>query len=306
MKSKSKRSAASKSKRTRSSRPTYVTQAQFEAWEATVKKHVPTFIQGANAMREFDSLLLCITGIPEGKRVMHVHHVGKSQEHTPVRVAIRKWKPRQSGTSTVDKTKFPAFDLRGPSYYITETSKVDAKGAASAWCDNKESFIITDNTFHTGAAKEGKEGVSAGVFAAKILARYYALCPTVKDPSKNADMVEHFTKWAISLQGFAQECDPGTQLVVRFARKPFTRATATRSKNFRVVVPAKTVTAKCKKYYVRANRSKDSMYAKVCPECVKEDCCLAVDVHDDQTVVDDAHVSHFLKCAQTDYLSRTV
>ena len=40
----------------------------------------------------------------------------------------------------------------------------------------------------------------------------------VKDPSKNADMVEH-CKWAISLQGFAQECDPGTKLVVRFARK---------------------------------------------------------------------------------------
>ena len=128
----------------------------------------------------------------------------------------------------------------------------------------------------------------------------------MSDPSKHADTVEHFSKWAISLQEFAKECGPGTKLVVRFARRPFTRATATRSKNLRVVVPAKTVKAKCKQYYLRANRAKDATFAKECPDCDKAGHCLAVDVQDDHTVVDDAHVSPNLGCAQTDFLSRGV
>lgn len=317
-KSSSSRSAASKRKRTRTSNnskssksapapPVYATRAQFDAWEATVKKHVPAFAKEKDAVREFDSLLMCITGIPEGKRVMRVHHVGKGLDHGDERVFIRKWKPRQSASSAVDRTKFVAFDLRGPSFYITDTSKLDETGDAGAWCkQDKGEYVISDETFHTGAPKEAKGGVAAGVFASKLLARYHTLCPTVGNPSKDAEMVEHFSKWAASLQAFAKECGPGTKLVIRFAQRPFTRATATRSKNFRVVVSAKTVKAKCKQYYLRANRAKDATFAKECPDCDKADHCLAVDVQDDRTVVDDAHVSPNLVCAKTDFLSRAV
>jgi len=316
-KSSSSRSAASKRTRTRTSNskssksapapPVYATRAQFEAWEAAVKKHVPAFAKEKDAVREFDSLLMCITGIPEGKRVMRVHHVGKGLDHGDERVFIRKWKPRQSASSAVDRTKFVAFDLRGPSFYITDTSKLGKTGDDGAWCkEDKGEYVITDKTFHTGAPKETKDGVAAGVFASKLLARYHTLCPTVGNPSKDAEMVEHFSKWAASIQAFAQECGPGTKLVVRFARRPFTRATATRSKNFRVVVSAKTVKAKCKQYYLRANRAKDATFAKECPDCDKADHCLAVDVQDDRTVVDDAHVSPNLVCAKTDFLSRAV
>ena len=309
---KNSRSAVSKRKRTSASSsvraaPVYATRAQFEAWEAAVKKHVPAFVKEKGAVREFDSLLMCITGIPEGKRVMRVHHVGKGLEHGDERVFIRKWKPRQSDSSIVDRTKFVAFDLRGPSFYITDTSKLGKTGDDGAWCkEDKGEYVITDETFHTGAPKEAKGGVAAGVFASKLLARYHTLCPTVGNPSKHAEMVEHFSKWAASIQAFAKECGPGTKLVVRFARRPFTRATETRSKNFRVVVSAKTVKAKCKQYYLRANRAKDATFAKECPDCDKADHCLAVDVQDDRTVVDDAHVSPNLMCAKTDFLSRVV
>ena len=295
--------------------PVYATKAQFEAWEETIKKHVPTFVKDKDAVREFDSLLMCIVGIPEGKRIMHVHHVGKGLEHHDERVFIRKWKPRQSTSSTVDKTKFVAFDLRGPTFYITETSKLEKTGDDGAWCkEDSGEFTITGDTFHTesqkskkGAKKatEGIEGVASGVFASKLLARYHALCPTKANPSKDADMIEHFSKWAISLQKFVKnECEPGTKLTVRFARRPFTRATNTRTKNYRVVVPAKTIKAKCKQYYLRANRAKDSKFAKECPDC--ENHCLALDINDDRTVVADAHVSPNYSCAKTDFISRVV
>jgi len=260
---------------------------------------VPAFVKGKNAVREFDSLLICIQGIPEGKRMMRVHHVGKQREE---RVFIRKWKPRQSASSTVDKTKFVAFDLRGPSFYITETSKLGKAGDAGAWCkEDKGEFGVGDSGVHI----KGK-AVTSSVFVTKLLAHYHKLCPTVKDPSKDAETVEQFIQWADSLQAFATECGPGTTLTIRFARRPFTRATETRTKNFRVVVPAKTVKAKCKQYYLRANRAKDATFAKECPDCDKAGHCLALDIHDDRTVVADAHVSPNLVCAKTDYLSRAV
>ena len=150
----SSRSAASKRTRTRTSNskssksapapPVYATRAQFEAWEAAVKKHVPAFAKEKDAVREFDSLLMCITGIPEGKRVMRVHHVGKGLDHGDERVFIRKWKPRQSASSAVDRTKFVAFDLRGPSFYITDTSKLGKTGDDGAWCkEDKGEYVIT-------------------------------------------------------------------------------------------------------------------------------------------------------------------
>ena len=310
-KSRHSRSTASKRMRTSKSsspqRPVYATRAQFDAWEVAVKQHVPTFVKAKDAVREFDSLLMCITGIPEGNRVMRVHHVGKDLEHSDERVFIRKWKPRHSSSSTVDKTKFVAFDLRGPSFYITETSKLNKKGDAGAWCkEDKGEFVISDEAFYTGAAKEGKGGVAAGVFASKLLVRYHTLCPTIGNPSKDANIVEHFSKWAISLQTFAKECGRGTKLVIRFARRPFTRSTETRSKNLRVVVPAKTVKAKCKKYYLRANRAKNSTFAKECLDCNNGDHCLAIDVHNDHTVVNEAHVSPNLLCTKTKFLSRAV
>ena len=307
-KSKSRSSASKRSKSAPASLPpppVYATRAEFEAWEATVKKHVPTFAKAKDAVREFDSLLMCITGIPEGKRVMRAHHVGKDHKHDDVRVFIRKWKPRQSASSTVDKTKFVAFDLRGPSFYITETAKLKKKGDDGAWCkEDKGEFIITDAGFHTGDAKEGKAGVAAGVFASKLLKRYHALCPTVSDPSKHADTVEHFSKWAISLQEFAKECGPGTNLVaacpapIHPRDRDLPRTSASLSPPRRSRPSASSAAAR--------SRAKDATFAKECPDCDKADHCLAVDVQDDRTVVDDAHVSPNLGCAQTDFLSRGV
>ena len=245
------------------------------------------FVKPKTNVRDFASLLICLTDVPEEKRVLHVYHVQKQRDH---KVPVRKWKPRKSRVSTNDRTKLVAFDLRGPTFYIADTDKVTD---GTAWCDgDKGEFAISENALLV----KGK-GTATSIFVTKLLARYHKLSKTVKDPSKDPDMVERFSLWAESLQ--RSIVGSGATMTIRFAKRPFTRGTDTRTRNLRVVVPATNVQAACKCYYVRANTKNDAKYCKSCDDCDKY--CLAIDVNDNHTVVEDAHVTPNLPSTSVDF-----
>ena len=138
---KSKRSAASRSKK-RTFVPSHVCDTSWLEAGGSRKKHVPTFVVRTPCVNL--TAFFSASGIPEGKRVMHVHHVGKRQEHLPIRV------DSQMETASKGQAQWTRPSFRRLTFVKLVLHHRNLHGC-QGWCErtcDKREFVITDNTFH--------------------------------------------------------------------------------------------------------------------------------------------------------------